>query len=71
MEITNKRKAEEDQQEQPEEKNRKQHEERGVKRSTDDWETFAKDLKAGAERKSEGRRRTKRRRSGMTWATTR
>ena len=38
MEITNKRKADEDQQEQPEKKSKNEQEERGTERSTDEWE---------------------------------
>ncbi len=37
MEMTNKRKADEDQQEQHEKKNRSEQDERGVKRNTDEW----------------------------------
>ncbi len=46
MEITHKRKADEDQQEQPEKKSRNEQEERGTKRSTDDWEAFTKDFES-------------------------
>ncbi len=38
MEITHKRKAGEDLQEQPEKKNRGEQGERGAKRSSDEWE---------------------------------
>ncbi len=45
----------EDQQEQPE----KKQEERGLKSRTDDWETFARELKAGSERKAEENKKAK------------
>ena len=44
LEPTNKRKASEDHQGQPEQKNRNEQEDRGVKTSTDDWDMFAKEL---------------------------
>ncbi len=59
MEMMNKRKADDDQQKQPAEKSKNEQEGRGAKRSTDDWETFAKDLKAGAERRAEENKRAK------------
>ncbi len=50
----NKRKASEDQRERPEKKNKREQEERGLKRSADDdWEIFAKKLMADAERRAE------------------
>ncbi len=59
MEMTNKRKSDEGQEEQPQKKNRSQQEERWVKRSTDDWETFAKDSKAGAQRREDENKKAK------------
>ena len=59
LEITNKRRADEDQQEQPEKKGKNEKEERETKRSTDEWETYAKDLKARAERRAEDNKRAK------------
>ncbi len=53
LEITNKRKVDEDEREQPEKKSKNEQEERGTKRSTDEWETYARDPKAGAERWAE------------------
>jgi hypothetical protein len=59
VEITNKRKADEDQQEQPEKKNRSEQGEREAKRSIDEWEKYAEELKAGAERRAEENKRSK------------
>ncbi len=59
MEITNKRKADEDQQEQTQKKSKSEQEERGVKRSTDEWGSYAEDLKAGAGRRSEENKKAK------------
>ncbi len=42
-----------DRRELPKKKNKGEQEERGLKKSTDDWETFARDLKAGAGRRRE------------------
>ena len=57
--MANKRKADQDQQEQPEKKNRSEQDERGVKRSTDEWEKHAEELKASAERRAEENKRAK------------
>ncbi len=57
--MTSKRNADEDQHEQPEKKNENEQEEREVKTSTDDWETYAKELKAGAERRAEESKKAK------------
>ncbi len=59
LEMTNKRNADEDPQKQPDKKDRNAQEKRGVKRSPDDWKTFAKDLKAGAERRAEQNKKAK------------
>ncbi len=66
QEPASKREASKDQQEQPE-KNEGDQEKRGAKRCTDDWGMFAKDLKAGTQRRAEDRRR----RSERIWTTTR
>ncbi len=58
MEITNNRKTDEHHQEQPEKKSKNKQEERETK-STDDWETYARDLKAGAERRAEENKQAK------------
>ncbi len=57
--MTNRRKADEGQQEQLEKKNRNEQGERGAKRSTDDWQTFAKERKAGTERRAEENKKAK------------
>ncbi len=59
MKITRKRKADEDQQERPEKKTRSEQDARGVKRSTDDWESYTEELRACAERRAEANERTK------------
>ena len=59
MEISSKRKAGEDQQEQPEKKNRSEQDERGVKGSADEREKHAEELRAGAERRAEENKRAK------------
>ncbi len=66
MEIANKGEADEDSQEQPEKKSRNEQEQRGTKRSTDEWDKYAEDLKAGAERRAEENKKAK---VGTTWAT--
>ncbi len=53
MEITKTRKADVDQQEQPEKKSRGEQDQRGVKRSTDKREKHAEGLKAPAERRAD------------------
>ncbi len=58
MEVTNKWKADEDQQGQPEKKSKNEQEEREAK-STDEWETYTRDLKAGAERRVEEDKKAK------------
>ena len=58
MEIASERKADEDRQGQPE-KSKTEQEERGPKRSTDEWEACAKDLKADAERRAEENKKAK------------
>ncbi len=59
LDFTNKRKADGGQQEQPEKKSKSEQEERGTKRTADDWETFAKSLRAGAERRAEENKKAK------------
>ncbi len=59
MDITNQRKADENQQEQPEKENRNKQEERGVKSSTDDLEMHAKESKARAEGRAEQNKKAK------------
>ncbi len=59
MEIANKRKADEDQQGQPEKKSKNEREEQGAKRGSDEWVAYAKDLKAGAERRAEESKKAK------------
>ncbi len=59
LEPTNKWKASEDQQEQPENKNKIEQKERGLKRSTDDWEEFAKKLRTDTERRAEENKKAK------------
>ena len=51
-----KRKAEEEDQERAEKKSKGEEDERGVKRSIDEWEDFAKRLKANAETRAEQNR---------------
>ncbi len=67
LEIMNKGKVDEDQQEQTEKKSRSKQEKRGMRRSRDVGEKYTKDLRPA---QSKERRRTRRRRSGMTWTTT-
>ncbi len=60
MEIMNTWKTDEDQQEQPHQKRSKnEQEERGSKRRTDEWQKYAEDLEAGAERIAEENRTAK------------
>ncbi len=71
MEFTNKRKADEDQQEQPDKRNKDEQDYQALmritnkrkadenQRSIEDWEDFAKDLKAGAERRAEENKKAK------------
>ncbi len=42
-----------------EKKNKNEQEERGLKMSTDDWNEFSKELRAGAERRAEENKRAK------------
>ncbi len=59
QEPSNKRKASEGQQEHPEKKNKNQQEERGSKRSVDDWEMFAKKLRTDAEQREDEDKKAK------------